>query len=71
MTASVQILSLYLVLRYALPMLHDNISESFKYESRNIILTLSPETTLEHVIKYGGAGVWPLSNNIYFLVNTY
>ena len=61
---------MHLELRYALPISHSNISKSFKDASRDIILTLYLETTLEYVIDDGGAVVWPLDTNLAFLVNS-
>ena len=69
MPDSVQIFSLLLALRYALPISHANIYNSFKEASRNAILTLSLDTTLEYVIDDDGSGVWPLATNLTFLVN--
>ena len=67
-TNSVQIFSLHLALRYALPMLHANISKPFKDAIRNAILTLSLDTTIDYVTDDGGAVVWPSATNIYSLV---
>ena len=51
------------------PISYDNISNSFKDASRNAILTLSMDTTLEYVINDGGAVVCPSATNLAFLVN--
>ena len=65
----VQIFSLHLALNYALTISHTNISNLFKYASRNVILTLSLDTELEYVMDYGGALVCPSTKYILFLVN--
>ena len=69
MPASVQILSLHLAIRCTLPISHANISKSFKDASRNKILTLSLNTTLEYVIHGGGTVVWPSATNLALLEN--
>ena len=66
---SIKSFSLHLALRYALHISHENIFKSFKDASRNAILTLSLDTTLEYVIDDGGAVVWPSATNLDFLVN--
>ena len=43
---------------YELPMSHANISKSFKDASRNVIITLSLNTTIDYVTDDGGAVVW-------------
>ena len=68
MPASVQSFSLNLALSYTLPISHANISKSFKDASRNAILTLSLDTTLEYVIDDGGAVVCLLATNLASLV---
>ena len=67
--ASVQSFYLHLVLRYELPLSHENISKSLKGAGRNAILMLSQDTKVEYSIDDGGADVWPSSTNIYFPVN--
>ena len=67
--AAFQGLSLYLALRYSLPISHINIYKSFTYLSRNAIITLSLDITLEYVIDDGGDVVWPSTTNLEFLVN--
>ena len=50
-------------------MLHENIPKSFKDASRNAILTIYLDTTLQFEIYDGGAVVWTSATNIDFLVN--
>ena len=67
--ALVQSFSLYLELRYALPMSHVNISKSFKDASRNSILTLYLDITLDCTINDCGDSAWPPDNNPAYMVN--
>ena len=66
---SVKSFSLHLELSYELPISHANISNSFKYSSINVILTLSMDTTPGYVINDGGYVFWPSVANLAFLVN--
>ena len=49
---SVQIFLWHLVLSNEIPMPHGNISNSFKYESRNAIITQSLDMILDYVFDY-------------------
>ena len=46
-----------------------NIYKLFKDASRNKIITLSLDTTLEYIIDDGGTVVLPSATNIYLIVN--